>query len=65
MKDVRKVFKSGKGSYILTLPKRWILENGLKDGDSVYLEIKSNKLLSPPPISRRDRVRSEQSTVKI
>jgi len=54
MKDVRKVFKSGKGSYILTLPKRWILENGLKDGDSVYLEIKSNKLLiSPSNIKER------------
>ena len=48
MKDVRKIFKSGKGSYILTLPKVWIIENGLKEGDSVYLDIKSNKLLISP-----------------
>lgn len=48
MKDIRKIFKSGKGSYILTLPKKWIMENGLKEGDSVYLDIKNNRLLLSP-----------------
>ena len=45
MRDVRKIFKSGKGSYILTLPKNWILENGLKERDNVYLEIKKDKII--------------------
>ncbi|MCS7121658.1 MAG: phosphate uptake regulator PhoU [Archaeoglobaceae archaeon] len=35
--EPRKIFKSGKGSYILTLPKKWVEENNLKDGDYVYV----------------------------
>uniref|UniRef100_A0A7C3YEI6 Phosphate uptake regulator PhoU n=1 Tax=Geoglobus ahangari TaxID=113653 RepID=A0A7C3YEI6_9EURY len=61
MKDVRKIFKSGKGSYILTLPKIWIIENGLKEGDSVYLNIKRNKLLISP--SNIQKMPSKMSSI--
>lgn len=43
--EPRKIFKSGKGSYILTLPKDWIHKNGLKDGDYLYLEISGEKIV--------------------
>ncbi|TDA29830.1 MAG: hypothetical protein DSO00_03140 [Archaeoglobi archaeon] len=43
--ESRKIFKSGKGSYILTLPKSWIQKNGLKEGDLVHIEELSGKLV--------------------
>lgn len=43
--EPRKIFKSGKGSYILTLPKDWVQKNGLKDGDYLYLEISGEKIV--------------------
>ncbi len=39
MVETRKIFSSGKGSFLLTLPKDWITENGLKSGDIVFLDI--------------------------
>lgn len=30
--ETRKIFRAGRGSYILTLPKEWIRKNGLKEG---------------------------------
>ncbi|MCS7130362.1 MAG: AbrB/MazE/SpoVT family DNA-binding domain-containing protein [Archaeoglobaceae archaeon] len=42
--EPRKIFKSGKGSYILTLPKDWVQKNGLKDGDHIYLEISDDRI---------------------
>ncbi len=41
----RKIFKSGKGSYILTLPKTWVMKNGLKEGDTVHVEEMREKLV--------------------
>jgi len=38
-REVRKVYSSGRSSYIITLPKDWVERNGLKAGDSVLMEI--------------------------
>jgi len=57
-KDVRKVYRSGKGSYILTLPKEWIVANGMKEGDVVYLEVQKDVIL----ISPKSRQVKEKST---
>jgi len=46
--EPRKIFKSGKGSFILTLPKDWVLKNGLKDGDFLYLDIQSDRIVVFP-----------------
>ncbi|MDI9646102.1 MAG: PhoU domain-containing protein [Archaeoglobales archaeon] len=46
--EPRKIFKSGKGSYILTLPKEWVQKNGLKDGDYLYLDISNDKIIILP-----------------
>ncbi len=43
--ETRKIFKSGKGSYILTLPKTWVQKNGLKEGDTVHVEEMREKLV--------------------
>jgi phosphate uptake regulator len=39
MIETRKIFFSGKSSYIITLPKRWVAENGLKAGDEILMSI--------------------------
>lgn len=38
-KEGRKIYSSGKSSYILTLPKSWVTSNGLKSGDMVLMDI--------------------------
>lgn len=42
MLESRKVFFSGKSSYILTLPKKWVKENGIEAGNEVIMSIGKN-----------------------
>ncbi|WP_202318698.1 phosphate uptake regulator PhoU [Archaeoglobus neptunius] len=42
MLESRKVFFSGKSSYILTLPKKWVKENSIEPGTEVLLSIGKN-----------------------
>ncbi len=37
--EVRKIYSSGRGSYIVTLPKDWVEKNGLKAGDGILMQI--------------------------
>ncbi len=46
--EVRKIYRSGKGSYILTLPKEWVVTNSMKEGDIVYLEVQKDVILISP-----------------
>jgi len=55
--EVRKVYRSGKGSYILTLPKEWIVANSVKEGDIVYLKVQKDTIL----ISLKSRQVKEKS----
>jgi phosphate uptake regulator len=48
MLESRKVYFSGKSSYILTLPKRWVVENDIKPGSEVVLSIGKNFLTIYP-----------------
>lgn len=50
----RKIYLSGGNSYILTLPKRWVEENGLKSGDYVTVEIHKDHLIIR---SKRDKLK--------
>ncbi|MFN3383981.1 MAG: PhoU domain-containing protein [Archaeoglobaceae archaeon] len=43
--EARKIFKSGRGSYILTLPKNWIQSLGLQEGEYVHLKIEGDKII--------------------
>ncbi len=55
-REARKVYKSGRGSYILTLPKEWVVMNGLNDGDILNLEIKGGSIiLSADNVAKLDK----------
>lgn len=45
MIEKRKIYLSGGSSYIITLPKRWVVENRLKNGDYVTVEIFEDYLI--------------------
>ena len=45
MVETRKIYMSGGSSYIISLPKKWVLENNLKPGDSVFVFKKDNSLI--------------------
>ncbi len=57
MKEIRKIQLTGKSTYIVSLPKKWVLTNKLKQGDTVILSYDSNKILiSPGDIADRKSV---------
>ncbi len=60
MLEKRKVFFSGKSSYILTLPKKWIEENGIKAGDEVLVSIGKNFLTIYP---RKSEIKKGSVTI--
>jgi len=43
--DVRKLISFGKGSYVITIPKRWIEKNHLKKGDLISLNDEGYELV--------------------
>ena len=43
--DHRKLMGFSKGSYIVTMPKSWILKHNLKKGDTISIEEGSNELI--------------------
>jgi phosphate uptake regulator len=48
--EYRKIQLTGKGSYIITLPKYWVENQNLTKGDSVVVEIKGDSSLQLLPI---------------
>ncbi len=63
MREARKVYKSGRGSYIITLPKKWILDNNIKEGDTVFVEYRNGYVCIRPRKSsqRKETVIDEES----
>ncbi len=56
MVETRKIYMSGGSSYIISLPKKWVLENNLKPGDSVFVFKKDNSLIiEAQPMSEEKR----------
>ncbi|AGK60460.1 Phosphate uptake regulator [Archaeoglobus sulfaticallidus PM70-1] len=55
MVEVRKIFSSGKSSYLITLPKDWIVSNGLKAGDQVFMDVGSERIVIYPKEAVRAR----------
>jgi phosphate uptake regulator len=55
MVDTRKIFSSGKSSYLITLPKDWVIQNGLKSGDSVLIEVGSDRISIFPHKAEKKR----------
>ena len=71
--DTRKIQFTGKSSYIVSLPKDWVIDNGLKQGDQVSvlrqgssaIEIKPNHISKKTISSATFEIKSsdEESTV--
>ncbi len=55
MREVRKIYSSGRSSYIITLPKDWVERNGLKAGDGVLMEIGERYILISAGIGEKQR----------
>jgi len=53
--EARKIYFSGGSSYIVTLPKGWVEENGLKAGDSVVMHIGKQAICISPHIPKSVR----------
>ena len=48
MKEIRRIQVTGGSTYIVSLPKKWVLKYGLKRGDPVVLLYDGNKLVITP-----------------
>ncbi|MFH1072244.1 MAG: hypothetical protein V1743_02330 [Nanoarchaeota archaeon] len=46
--EFRKLIKFGTNSYVISLPKSWIVSNKLEKGNTIYLENNANQLLLSP-----------------
>ena len=64
--ETRKIQFTGKSSYIVSLPKSWIQDLGLKQGDPVRLIRKDSSILEiyPPKFERKSQ-KKEEATIEI
>ncbi len=57
--ETRKIYFSGGSSYIITLPKKWVEENGLKAGDNVVMYVSNSSISITPQIQKSVRKEAE------
>ena len=64
--ETRKIQFTGKSSYIVSLPKQWITELGLKQGDQIRMVRKGSSTLElyPPKIESRSQ-KKEDAVIEI
>ncbi|HJJ22140.1 MAG TPA: phosphate uptake regulator PhoU [Nitrosopumilus sp.] len=64
--ETRKIQFTGKSSYIISLPKQWITELGLKQGDQIRIVRKGSSTLElyPPKFESRTQ-KKEDATIEI
>lgn len=55
--EIRKIQFTGKSSYIVSLPKQWIMDLGLKQGDQIRMLRKDSSTLEiyPPKFETRSQ----------
>ena len=66
MKDggkTRKIQFTGKSSYIVSLPKQWIIELGLKQGDQIRILRKNSLTLELYPTKFESRIQKKEDAV--
>ncbi|MDO7722422.1 MAG: AbrB/MazE/SpoVT family DNA-binding domain-containing protein, partial [Nitrosopumilus sp.] len=64
--ETRKIQFTGKSSYIVSLPKQWIKELGLKQGDQIRMIRKGSSTLELYPPKFESRVqKQEDATIEI
>ncbi len=64
--DIRKIQFTGKSSYIISLPKQWVIDLGLKQGDQIRIVRKGSSTLElyPPKFESRLQ-KKEDATIEI
>ncbi|MGI0003062.1 MAG: PhoU domain-containing protein [Nitrosopumilaceae archaeon] len=64
--DTRKIQFTGKSSYIVSLPKEWVMDLGLKQGDQVTIVRQGTSTLQITPSKRHTKViETEDATFEI
>ena len=64
--ETRKIQFTGKSSYIVSLPKQWVMDLGLKQGDQIRIVRKDSSTLEiyPPKFEARSQ-KKEDATIEI
>ncbi len=64
--ETRKIQFTGKSSYIVSLPKQWVMDLGLKQGDQIRMIRKGSSTLEiyPPKFETRSQ-KKEEATIEI
>jgi phosphate uptake regulator len=63
--ETRKLQYTGGSSYIVSLPKKWIQELGLKQGDHVIILRQGNSTLQIAPASKRATKEQREATIEV
>lgn len=63
--ETRKLQYTGGSSYIVSLPKKWIQELGLKQGDHVVIARQGNSTLQISPASKRAVKEQREATIEV
>lgn len=63
--ETRKLQYTGGSSYIVSLPKKWIQELGLKQGDHVTILRQGNSTLQIAPASKRIAKEQKDATIEV
>lgn len=61
--EIRKIQFTGKSSYIVSLPKQWIIELGLKQGDQIRMVRKDSSTLELYPPKFQSRTEKKEDAV--
>ena len=59
--EVRKVQRTGRASFLVSLPKRWVKKVGIEQGDQIEMQLQKESLVLTPRISRREEKPEEFS----
>ena len=63
--ETRKLQYTGGSSYIVSLPKKWIQDLGLKQGDHVTILRQGNTMLQISPASKRVAKEQKEATIEV
>jgi phosphate uptake regulator len=63
--ETRKLQYTGGSSYIVSLPKKWIQDLGLKQGDHVTILRQGNSVLQIAPASKRMAKEQREATIEV
>jgi len=64
--EMRKIQFTGKSSYIVSLPKQWIIDMGLKQGDQVTVLRQGTSTLQITPLKHHTKtINTEDATIEI